>query len=162
MYGELSMIATKPAADSALNGSTMTGIGISPEGIQQNPVVYDLMFETSWRNGPINVSSWLDSYATRRYNVAGNRPASPAAQSAWRALYADVYSFSDRIPTSELTRPPSLIAGGSDSEVLGRRHGLGLARGWLQLQKAATHDLGVAIATTSLALMYDIVDVSTL
>ena len=39
VYGNLSQVATSPAASLAASGSTMTGIGISPEGIEQNPVV---------------------------------------------------------------------------------------------------------------------------
>jgi alpha-N-acetylglucosaminidase len=41
VYGNLTQVATDPAASFAEQGSTMTGIGITPEGIDQNPVVSD-------------------------------------------------------------------------------------------------------------------------
>lgn len=118
--------------------------------------VYDMMFETSWRDGPIEVAPWLASYATRRYAVRGSAK-SVFAQQAWVALFADVYSSGDTIPTAMLDRPPSLLAGGADAA--GLRHGVGLARGWLQLNKAAQVDYGVAVASNNAALLRDIVDV---
>lgn len=39
VYGSLNQVATQPVASFTEKGSTMTGIGISPEGIDQNPVV---------------------------------------------------------------------------------------------------------------------------
>ena len=166
MYGDFDMIATQPAAAFAQKGGTMHGIGITPEGIQQNPVVYEMMFETAWR-GRFNVSIWLDAYATRRYATAGDHPPaqSPAANLAWKTLYADCYSGpGDSIPFSALSSPPSLTActpagHGCHADTATRPHGRGLARGWLQLQTAATVDLGVSVAATSQALVYDIVDV---
>ena len=38
--------------------STMIGIGITPEGINQNDVVYEFMLEHAWRKAPENLSSW--------------------------------------------------------------------------------------------------------
>ena len=45
----------------------MVGIGISPEGIETNYVVYDLMLEMGWRSDEVETQTWLKDYATRRY-----------------------------------------------------------------------------------------------
>ena len=43
IYGPLTTIATQPIVARQANGSTMIGTGMTPEAIEQNPVVYDLM-----------------------------------------------------------------------------------------------------------------------
>ena len=101
------------------------------------PQIYDMMLENSWRDGPIEVSPWLASYATRRYAVAGEQTSSLAAQQAWVALFADVYSdkfapfHRNQPPSSMISRPPSLVV--TADHVNGVRRGLGLGRAWLQV-----------------------------
>jgi alpha-N-acetylglucosaminidase len=36
----------------------MVGTGLTPEGINQNYVVYDLMNEMAWRMEPTNLTEW--------------------------------------------------------------------------------------------------------
>lgn len=43
IYGNLTRIGTGPVEALNTTGSTMTGVGITPEGIEHNPIVYDLM-----------------------------------------------------------------------------------------------------------------------
>ena len=43
IYGNLTTIATGPIDAMNTPGSTMIGVGITPEAIEHNPVVYDLM-----------------------------------------------------------------------------------------------------------------------
>jgi len=40
-----------------VNG-TMVGSGITPEGINQNYVMYDLMLEMGWTDKPVNLTNW--------------------------------------------------------------------------------------------------------
>lgn len=54
--------------------SYLQGIGITPEASQNNPVLYDLFFETIWSNDaedvkPIDLDEWLKNYTTRRYGA---------------------------------------------------------------------------------------------
>ncbi|HWD38509.1 MAG TPA: alpha-N-acetylglucosaminidase C-terminal domain-containing protein, partial [Fimbriimonas sp.] len=64
----------------------MLGMGITPEGIDQNPVVYELMTDAMWTTGRIDVPKWLEGYVESRY---GQAPAE--ALRAWRLLLASVY-----------------------------------------------------------------------
>ena len=49
--------------------NTMVGIGITPEGIETNYVLYDLMLEMGWRHEQVVAQEWLKDYATRRYGT---------------------------------------------------------------------------------------------
>jgi len=41
-----------------MNGSTMVGTGLTPEGINQNYVIYELMNEMAYRHVPVNLDNW--------------------------------------------------------------------------------------------------------
>ena len=43
IYGNLTKIATSPVIAEQTPNNTMIGTGITPEAIEHNPVVYDLM-----------------------------------------------------------------------------------------------------------------------
>jgi len=47
----------------------MRGIGIMPEGIDNNPVVYDLVAETAWRKKPVDLEKWMEGYIQYRYGI---------------------------------------------------------------------------------------------
>lgn len=45
----------------------MIGTGLTPEGINQNYVIYDLMIEMGWRKRPVDLANWFVEYSRRRY-----------------------------------------------------------------------------------------------
>lgn len=47
----------------------MIGTGITPEGINQNYVIYDLMNEMGWRNKLVDLDNWFTQYSIRRYGT---------------------------------------------------------------------------------------------
>jgi alpha-N-acetylglucosaminidase len=59
----------------------MIGTGLTPEGINQNYVIYELMTESAWRTAPVNLTEWIESYTTRRYGSSDDN-----AKNAWRIL----------------------------------------------------------------------------
>ena len=73
----------------------IAGIGITPEASANNPVLYDFLFETVWQEDAsqpmteIDLDSWLDAYAARRYGAE-----SEAANAAWDILKDTVYKGS--------------------------------------------------------------------
>ena len=73
----------------------IAGIGITPEASSNNPVLYDFLFETIWQDDAtqplqeIDLDTWLDSYAERRYGTA-----SESANAAWDILKETVYKSS--------------------------------------------------------------------
>lgn len=59
----------------------MIGLGVTPEGINQNYIVYDLMLEMSWRSEPQILDAFVDHYIYRRYGDFDNN-----VSNAWQIL----------------------------------------------------------------------------
>ena len=88
MFGRMKNVAEYPSA--ALhdpNSGKMMGIGLTPEGIEQNPALYELMLENVWRDEPIDTDEWLKGYAKRRYGAINS-----SINEAWGILKNTVYS----------------------------------------------------------------------
>jgi len=88
LFGRMDEVAAAPAT--ALNDSNsgkLKGIGLTMEGIAQNPAIYELLTDNTWRNTPINIGQWLPQYIRNRY---GKNNAD--ALKAWRILHQTVYS----------------------------------------------------------------------
>jgi hypothetical protein len=54
MYDWMQVIAKDPV-EAKQQSHTMEGVGITTEGIEQNPAVYELMAEMRWRHSPVTV-----------------------------------------------------------------------------------------------------------
>lgn len=86
-FGTVESINSGPFKALSLKNSTMVGIGMTPEGIEQNPVIYELMSELAWRKEPVNLTKWVSLYTVRRY---GSMHESLSA--AWKLLFGSVYN----------------------------------------------------------------------
>ena len=51
--------------------SHMKGVGATPEGIETNPILYDMLFELPWMDAdnPPTINEWLSEYSLSRYGV---------------------------------------------------------------------------------------------
>lgn len=67
-------------------GAKVVGTGMFMEGIEQNPVVYDLQFELLTAPEPIDLNKWLDKYILRRYGQY-----SDSLRKAWNLLLETCY-----------------------------------------------------------------------
>ncbi|MBA0633965.1 hypothetical protein Godav_029879 [Gossypium davidsonii] len=90
MYGILDAIASGPIEALTSENSTMVGIGMSMEGIEQNPIVYDLMSEMAFQHKKVDVKEWIELYIARRYGRS-----SPLIRDAWNILYHTIYNCTD-------------------------------------------------------------------
>lgn len=63
------------------------GIGATPEGIETNPMLYDMLFELPWMEKPANKLDWVKEYTTSRYGQVNVQ-----AQNAYDKLYQSVYN----------------------------------------------------------------------
>jgi alpha-N-acetylglucosaminidase len=68
-------------------GAYLQGVGIMPEGIDNNPAVYDLVLETAWRHDHVDAANWLKGYVEYRYGRSD-----PDLDAAWALLLQTVYS----------------------------------------------------------------------
>ncbi len=106
LFGRMRHIATDPAI--ALHdpeSKNMAGIGLTPEGIEQNPAVFELMLENTWTDEPIDAETWVRQYARRRY-----RKQSTELVQAWHILLNTVYSggLTEGGPESIIVARPTL------------------------------------------------------
>ncbi|KAK4285477.1 hypothetical protein QN277_002171 [Acacia crassicarpa] len=92
MYGILDSISSGPIDARVSENSTMVGVGMCMEGIEQNPVVYELMSEMAFRDEKVQVLDWLKIYSQRRYGKANNQ-----VEAAWEILYHTIYNCTDGI-----------------------------------------------------------------
>jgi len=66
---------------------TMKGVGITPEGIENNPVMYELLYELPWREQRFTRSEWLKEYVQARYATDD-----ATLHQAWQLLGASIYN----------------------------------------------------------------------
>ncbi len=89
LSGNVSSVANDPALllknPQALN---MLGIGLTMEGIEQNPAIYALMLENVWRDSPIDTDEFLKDYLSRRYGSIGK---DSQALEAWQIIFRSAY-----------------------------------------------------------------------
>jgi alpha-N-acetylglucosaminidase len=62
------------------------GIGFIPEGINNNPVAYDLMAELAWNSDITDVSQWIEGYVKYRYGTSEKK-----LNEAWQLLLQTAY-----------------------------------------------------------------------
>jgi alpha-N-acetylglucosaminidase len=88
LFGRMDGVAAGPAL--ALNDSAskrLRGIGLTMEGIEQNPVIYELMMQHTWQTQPVELDEWLKKYALNRYGVADD-----SLVKAWQLLRNTAYN----------------------------------------------------------------------
>lgn len=92
----------------------MTGIGMTPEASENNPVLYDFLFESVWHDNAaeklavIDLKEWIKAYVRRRYGTFSN-----AAYQAWLTLLNTVYkaeynNLGQGAPESVMNARPAL------------------------------------------------------
>lgn len=88
LYGKLQRFADEIyRAKEGEYGNLLQGVGIIPEGINNNPVAYDLVLELAWHNDKMKVNEWIKKYASYRYGTDNE-----TVQKAWQLLLETVYS----------------------------------------------------------------------
>nr|GLL36238.1 alpha-N-acetylglucosaminidase-like [Ipomoea trifida] len=90
MYGVLDAVGSGPVEARTSSNSTMVGVGMSMEGIEQNPIVYDLMSEMAFQHDTVDVKAWVDLYSRRRYGKFVQ-----SMQDSWNILYHTIYNCTD-------------------------------------------------------------------
>lgn len=68
-------------------GGKLSGLGFVNEGLGYNPVVYDIMYETAWRNEPVDLDEWIRDFARHRYGQSD-----ADAERSWQILRDTVYT----------------------------------------------------------------------
>ena len=68
------------------NKGRLTGFGTSPEGVENNEILYELISAAAWSDSRIDLDSFLEYYNRARYGAAD-----PAFTEFWKELCQSVY-----------------------------------------------------------------------
>ena len=66
---------------------TLKGVGMTMEGSENNPVMYELLCELPWRPAQFDKDEWLKNYTVARYGKTDD-----AVQEAWLLLSNTIYN----------------------------------------------------------------------
>jgi alpha-N-acetylglucosaminidase len=102
LFGDLPYYSASPAkmlADSSRG--CLAGFGVSPEGTENNEVLYELLSDVQWTDRPIDLDKWIEGYCFSRY---GSYP--KEMKEAWRLLIKSVYSWNSGSPEYLFQRRP--------------------------------------------------------
>ncbi|CAC5398842.1 NAGLU [Mytilus coruscus] len=87
LYGALDSINTGPFEGRNMTNSTMVGLGLTPEGIYQNEVIYEFFMENVWRKQPRDITKWISDFTRKRYGKYNK-----FVDLAWQYLKKSVYN----------------------------------------------------------------------
>lgn len=88
MHGSIRLVNAEIPRAAMMENSTMVGVGITPEGIHQNYVVYEFALEKAWQHQQMNHKKWIKYYSNVRYGFE-----SKEIERAWLMLLKSVYAF---------------------------------------------------------------------
>lgn len=101
--GNLPFIAQDASAmlTNAKKGN-IVGFGISPEGIDNNEVVYELLTQLSWSTAAVKIKAYFSDYTKQRYGKTDDN-----INDAWLSLLGSVYASNNEHPLNLYqARPP--------------------------------------------------------
>lgn len=89
------------------NRGRMAGIGSAPEGVENNEVVYELIFDAPWSSERRDIRQRLRDYSMNRYGAC------PAGiERFWEGMLATSYGFSTSQGIYRVQRQPYFMRGG--------------------------------------------------
>ena len=95
LFGNFGSLNTGPVAAMNIPNNSIAGVGIDPEGIDQNPAYYSFLLETAWRSEPVNTTMWLQDWGVQRCGRD-----SAKVKQAWGILSKTVRPRSSPLSTS--------------------------------------------------------------
>lgn len=75
----------------AASKKKLCGLGITPEGIDNNPVAYEMILDYVWINNPLSVKDYIRKYALSRYGSYDTK-----IDSAWNIMVPTAFNCSRR------------------------------------------------------------------
>jgi alpha-N-acetylglucosaminidase len=154
LYGDVQAAGSGPA-DAIAAGASIVGVGLDPEGIDQNSAYWGSLLDGAWRRGAGNATSYLQQWGERRCG----RQSAKAAE-AWAILARTVYADAkDQVYEHHMAYCPTTMPDGSGWD---RQHAserptwyapADLHRAWGLLLEASSE------CEPSAALTFDLVDV---
>ena len=92
MHGKMSSyVSGAMDAKNHPQGKHICGIGIAPEGIETNPVVYDMIFDMAWSNRKNSVDEWIENYVQYRYHSDSKN-----LKNVWKRLAHSIFECNNQ------------------------------------------------------------------
>ncbi|MDF2190141.1 alpha-N-acetylglucosaminidase [Paraflavitalea sp. CAU 1676] len=85
----------------------MQGVGIMPEGINNNPIAFEFTLELGWNKEKVDLEKWTERYVRSRYGKA-HKDISAAWNVFLRTVYQSISSRQEGPPENILCARPSL------------------------------------------------------
>ena len=94
LCGTADVVSSEPdALLHRADAGNMSGIGLTMEGINQNPFIFALMLENVWQDGPVDVDAFLADYLICRYGLKNvDADVRSDIMKSWKSLVNSVYS----------------------------------------------------------------------
>ena len=86
LYGNMEKLNAGPI-EALEAGASITGVGIDPEGVDNNPAYHTFLLESAWRSTKVDVGEWLQQWSDQRCGRV-----SAKARAAWAILGRTVYA----------------------------------------------------------------------
>ena len=113
LFGKLQYFIDEYHRANTAYPANMKGLGASPEGILNNPVNFDLLYEIPWHEKTFAIKDWLKNYVTFRYGEYNE-----SMYKVWSILAETAYSSSaDSKFLEPLSKELPDIAGNPESVV---------------------------------------------
>eukprot|EP01084_Bolivina_argentea_P099415 178715_1 len=113
IIGNLGVISNGIPSALLFPNTTVSGVGITMEGIWQNYVMYDLTLKMGWSNITIPIEQFIYKYSMRRYGLPHTANNSNMIidniNAAWSQLANTVYNLSAQVPKSLPLYVPNLF-----------------------------------------------------
>ncbi|XP_031634648.1 alpha-N-acetylglucosaminidase-like [Contarinia nasturtii] len=88
MQGNLEIVNQEIVNVKQFPNSSMVGVGITPEGINQNYIMYEFALDRSWYQDSTDIPKWIKQYTLNRYGIENEH-----IRNAWNILKDTVYTF---------------------------------------------------------------------
>lgn len=118
LFGDLKSTNEGPDTGRRFINSSMIGIGLTMEGINQNEFLYDFMMEKSWR-GALSfweMPEWVQNFTIRRYTRPNSTPVRIELRSVWYRVISVLYNTRDYQEKQFFTKRPSFAHSPDDLE----------------------------------------------
>lgn len=114
LYGRLEQFMNEFfRAESSPYSGNMYGLGVSPEGILNNPVNFDFLFEMPWHDKKYDLRAWTDDYVKYRYGSPDK-----SMEEVWHILLETAYSSEvDSVNIEPVSRTLPPIIGNGESMI---------------------------------------------
>ncbi|KAI0394292.1 glycoside hydrolase family 89 protein [Xylariaceae sp. FL0594] len=90
LYGQITNV-TVNAIEAVGASKTLVGFGLTPEGLEGNEIMYDLLLDQAWSKEPIDTATYFHDWVSTRYGASRVKLPS-GVYAAWEILRPTVFN----------------------------------------------------------------------